>query len=553
MRLRNRLGVSALAISLVATPIVLAQVSARPLAQVEAWGVGWIGANEGALPATFWDRAGAETLAPLMAALHPKDLSPAARAALRRILLSRSKGPADGDKLTPERLRLIEAIGETGHAIDLRRRYPATEWGKSGERQAAEFDLLAGNADTACTTATGKPANDTAWMPLRAVCAAFSKEAGASLIVEQVARSDESLGVWLVAALPAINSIEISKPEGRFATPLEAAVSVAAKLPVPANAFATTTPDAIAAIARNKAAIPEQRRAALRPALAADRLTPAEAVEILSLKSSEAPKPQARGAAPKPDYLLLAVASAADKDAKPETKAAAIATALRASETLADGRLAAIALGETIASLPRNETTLAYAEPFARAALLAGNIKLATDWRRHLGSVATEKQDAWAAARLDFMLVLAGASSEAPSDILDRMLEAAPYASPGSAPARPGAADQQLSLRRIETTRALFMAVGTGRDLTAAQRATLAAQRSAGRGVSDAVIARIASAARQDADAEAALAILGQLGPDVSALSFAGLADLLTQLREIGMIADADAIALEAMQVWKAL
>ena len=59
--------------------------------------------------------------------------------------------------------------------------------------------------------------------------------------------------------------------------------------------------------------------------------------------------------------------------------------------------------------------------------------------------------------------------------------------------------------------------------------------------------------AAQDADAEAALAILGQLGPDVSALSFAGLADLLTQLREIGMIADADAIALEAMQVWKAL
>jgi glycerate kinase len=71
--------------------------------------------------------------------------------------------------------------------------------------------------------------------------------------------------------------------------------------------------------------------------------------------------------------------------------------------------------------------------------------------------------------------------------------------------------------------------------------------------VSDAVIARVASAARQNAHGEAALAIIGQLGSDVSALSFAGLADLLTQLRAIGMTEDANAIALEALQVWKAL
>jgi hypothetical protein len=97
------------------------------------------------------------------------------------------------------------------------------------------------------------------------------------------------------------------------------------------------------------------------------------------------------------------------------------------------------------------------------------------------------------------------------------------------------------------------MLVGTGRDLTAAQRATLSLQRTAGRGVSDSAIARIVSAARQNADAEAALAIISQLGPDVSALSFAGLCDLLTQLREIGMTDDANAIALESLQVWKAL
>jgi hypothetical protein len=43
------------------------------------------------------------------------------------------------------------------------------------------------------------------------------------------------------------------------------------------------------------------------------------------------------------------------------------------------------------------------------------------------------------------------------------------------------------------------------------------------------------------------------LGPDVSAVSFAGLADVLTQLRRVGFEKDVDAIALEALQVWKAL
>lgn len=556
MPLRNRIGIGVLALALAGAPAVWAQVASRPLAQVDAWGVGWIGSSEGALPATFWDNTSADTLAPLLAATQPKDLAPAARAALRRVLLSRSKGPDEGDKLTPERLRLIEAIGETAYAADLRKRYPATEWGKSGERQAAELDLLLGERDTACASAISKPATDADWLPLRAACAALNEDAGATLMAEQIARTNESLGVWLVGALPAIGSPDIDKPEGRFATPLESAVSIAARLPAPPKAFANVAPDLAAAIALDRNATLEQRRAALRPALASGRLKPADAVAILSLKIADAAKPATRGAPAKPDYLALAIAAAADKAAKPEARAAAYATALRSTESFADSRLAAFALSADIKALPRNQATLPYAEPFARAALLAGDHKLAADWRKHLGTAPKDKQDAWAAARIDLMLSLAGASSEAPAVILDRMLKAAPYPVPAAnaaTPVRtPAAVEQQLALRRIENTRALFISVGAGRDLTAAQRATLAAQRTAGRGVSDAAIARIASAARQNAHGEAALAIIGQLGSDVSALSFAGLADLLTQLRAIGMTDDADAVALEALQVWKA-
>ncbi len=557
MHLRSRLVTAALAIAAATTSVAWAQVATRPLAQVEAWGVGWIGTSEGALPASFWDNTSAGLLAPLMTSLQPRDMAPSARAALRRMLLSRSKGPDEGDRLTPERLRLMEAIGEAAYATDLRKRYPATDWGRSGERQGAEIDLLLGNAETACAAASGKPATDADWLPLRATCAALKKDAGANLIAEQIARTNESLGLWLVGALPAITSPDIAKPDGRYATPLEAVISVAAKLTVPANAFLATAPDIAAAIALDKDATPEQRLSALGPALNSGKLKPADVVAILGLKSEETPRPTTRGAPAKPDYLALAIAAAASKDAQPEAKAAAYAAALRTAENLADGRLAALALSGEIKNLQRNATTLPFAEPFARAALLAGDTRLAADWRKHLGTAPEDKQDAWAAARIDLMLAFAGANTETPSAIIDRMLDAAPYpvaaANAVSTAKVSAAVEQQRALRRIENTRALFMLVGTGRDLSASQRATLSVQRTAGRGVSDAAIARIASAARQNADAEAALAIINQLGPDVSALSFAGLSDLLTQLREVGMTDDANAIALESLQVWKAL
>lgn len=557
MRRRSKLGLAALTVALVAAPVLAQQVSSRPLAQVDAWGVGWIGANDGALPVGFWDNTTADTLAPLMASIQPKDLSPAGRAALRRILLSRSKGPANGEKLIPERLRLMEALGETANAADLRKRYASADWGKAGERLAAEFDILNDNADVACATALAKLAANAEWLPARAVCSALKKDAGATLIAEQIARTDENLGVWLLGALPAINTPGTTKPPGRYATSLEAAVSVAAKLSVPANAFAATPPDIAAAVALDKDATPEQRRAALPSAVTTGKLRPADVSAILALKAADAPKPAARGASAKPDYLALAIAAAADKAAKPEAKAAAYVAALRSAETLADGRLVATALAGEIKSLPRNDATLPFADAFARAALLSGDVKLATDWRKHLGTAPSDKQDRWAAARIDLMLSYAGANTEKSSAILDRMLETAPYpitaANAVSTAKQPSAVEQQLAIRRIENTRALFMQVAAGRDLSATQRATLAAQRSAGRGVSDAAIARIASAARQDANAEAALAVIAQLGPDVSALSFAGLADLVGHLRDVGMTDDANAIVLESLQVWKAL
>ena len=565
MRRRNSVLAGGLALALAATltaPALSQQVSSAPVGQVDPWGVGFLVASEAAIPVGFWANTNGDALAPVFAALQPKDLSPTARAMLRRIMLSRSKAPTGGAVLTPERLRLIEQLGETAHSADLRKRYADADWGKSGERLAIELDLVSGKKE-ACSRTAGKPTADKSWMPVRAFCATLNGDVNSTnLIVEQIASTDEAFGVWLLAAAGAIATPEGKKPEGRYATPFEAAVSVAAKLSVPANALSAAPGDVAAAIVLNPTATLEQKRAALRPALDSGRIKSADVLAVLTAKAeTPAPKPaNIRGAPPRPDLLAAALAAFATADAKPDTRAKAYADALKAAESMSDARLASVALTDAIKALPKNEMTAPHAETFARAALLTGDEKQAGDWRKLMNALPKESADAWAAARLDLMLSYAGANNEKPSAILERLLAAAPYAPPPE-PGKPAPpppktaspADKQLDLRRIENTRALFLYVGTGRDLSPDHRAVLATQKTAGRGVSDSAITRIVSAADQDADGEAALAILSLIGPDPSALSFAGLSDLLTQLRRIGMESDANALALESLQVWKAL
>lgn len=547
MRPRNRL-LAAAALALALGVPAAAQVTSGSLPQTDPWGVGWISANDGPLPTTIWNNTDEATLAPLFAALKPRELAPSARQALRRVLMSKAKGPG-GITLIPERLRLLEELGETTSAIDLRRRYREQEWGKDADILSAEFGLASGGRDAACSLAARQ--TDAAWRSVRALCAALAGDAGGTyVLVEQIAATDEAAGMWMLGALPAINAPELKKPEGRYATPFEAAVSVGAKLPVPANAVAGMRADVAAAIATNENATPAQRRAALRIAVEGGKLTAADVAEVLSLPA-DAPAP-ARGATARPNALAQAMTAAADTEAETATQAAAYAAALKAADTLTDARIASLGLLAAIKALPRNDDTLAYADAFARASLIAGDTALAGEWRKHLGTMAEDSQDAWANARLDLMLNLAGAKTDKPVELLGHMIAAVQPKEGATAGAASSSGEQQLAIRRIENTRVLFLHVGLGRELTGEQRTLLSSSRTAGRGVPDAAIARITTAARQDADGEAALAAVAQLGSDVSALSFAGLSDLLAQLNVIGMGKDAEAIALEAMQVWKA-
>lgn len=531
-------------------------VSAAPLGQSDPWGVGWLGRADGALSATIWSGTDAQTLAPLFAELKPAALSPAARAVLRRVLLSSARGPSGEPDLLVERLRLLEQSGETARSADLRRRFPKTGWGVSGDRLASDLDLAAGNNETGCARVAPRRADDPVWMSLRALCLALAKDFDAATLVgEQALDIEGKADAWLLAALETMREPLKTKPAGRYGTAFEAALSVAAKLSAPANAFAATPADVAAAVVRHPGATAEQRRGALRIAVDGGKLKPEEVLAALvESATSEAEAAKARtgrvGQRPTADFLTLALAAREAED--PAARAAAYAAALKGADNASDARIAALALQAAIRALPKSAAAAANAETFARASLLAGDIRQAREWRRLMDDLAGDKVDLWAAARIDLMLGYAAGEDAETAEVLERMLDSVPAAL--AAPPRTlSPAQRQADLRRIENTRVLFLYAGTGRTLGPAARSVLAAQRTAGRGVADAALARIQAAADGKAEGEALIAIVAQLGPDTSALSFSGMADLLTHLRRLGFAAEANAIALETLQVWKPL
>ncbi len=538
-----RSSILALCIAATASNATAQVVSSGPLQQVEPWAVGWLGQADGALPSDIWRNTDAATLQPLMESINPPQLSPAAQHAMRLLMMSSARSPTDGAELIPERLRLLEALGETQRADDLRSRFSDTEWGADGEQRAAAFALLDGRARSQCASVAETRADDPDWMPTRALCYAIAEDYdAAALLGEQAAQSNPDLGAWLLAAIENKREPARNAPDARFTTPFETAVSLTANLDVDLDDLATIPSDIAAIILRHPAATPEQKRTVLPAAVAGGRISTADIVAILTPAAEDADAP--------PDASVqAALAAAADAEIAAADKAAAYAAALSVAERRDPFHLSSLALHEALGALQPTTESAEHAALFARAALVLGDTELAGKWREIIPS--GEDADPWSAARLDIASALAGAP---PADLpaaISTFITASPLAADAERPTG-RAARATFDARLAETSRALFLLIGTGRPLPPTARAVIADLRTAGNGVSDPALLRAQAANTADAPGEAALAALTLIAADPSSQSYIGLADALTQLRAAGLPTAADAIALEAMQLHKA-
>lgn len=516
-------------------------VSSGPLQQVDPWGVGWLGQANGALSSDIWQNTNAAALKPLLESIDPARMSPAARSALRRLMMSAARSPANGAEIIPERLRLLEALGETARADDLRSRFTETEWGAGGEQRAAAFALLDGRVRGQCARIAEQPADDPAWMPARALCYAIAEDYdAAALLGEQAAQTDTDLATWLLAAIENKREPARRPPAARFSTPFETAVSLTTNLPADLDDLAAIRPDMAAIILRHPSATPEQKGAVLPAAVEGGQITEADIVAILTPAEDDAEPPEGS--------VQAALVAAGSAETPPADKATAYAAALSVAERPGPFHLSAMALHNALGDLQPTDETSEHAALFARAALAVDDTELAGKWR---AAIADDGADAWSNARLDIASALAGAP---PADLpaaISSLIASSPLTEDAERPTG-RAARAAFDARLAETTRILFLLVGTGRALPPEGRALLAGLRTSGNGVSDPAISRAQAANNASAPGEAALAALSLIAADPSSQSYIGLADTLTQIRAAGFDAAADAIALEALQLHKA-
>ena len=517
-------------------------VSSSPLEKVEPWAIGWLGQADGALSSDIWRNTDAATLKPLLEATNPAATSPAARHAVGLLMMSAARSPANGDELIPERLRILEALGETAHADDLRSRFTDTEWGANGDQRAAAFALLDGRARSQCARIAETRADDAAWMPTRALCYAIAEDYdAAALLGEQAAESNPDLAAWLLAAIENKREASSRPPEARFTTPFETAVSLTTNLKIDLDDLALVPADIAAIILRHPSATPEQKRTVLPAAVAGGRMSTADIVALLAPTEDDADTPPEGS-------VQAALAAAVNPEASPADKAAAYAAALSIAERRAPFHLSSLALHDAISALQPTDETTEHAALFIRAALAASDTELAGKWRAALPT--GDDADAWSDARLDIAATLAGNPPADLNGAISSLIAASPLVEDAKRPTG-RTARAVFDTRLAETTRALFLLIGTGRPLPPEARALIADLRTSGAGVSDPALLRAQAANTADAPGEAALTALALIATDPSTQSYIGLSDALTQLRAAGFKASADAIALEAMQLHK--
>jgi hypothetical protein len=518
---------------LTASPAYGQAIESSPLSQLDPWGVGWLGQAQGALPASIWSGADRDQLNSLMTGLNPTEMSPALREALRRVLMSAARSPEGGEALIWERIRLLEATGRSREANRLRETFPETEWGRAHLRQRSEADLAAGAFPDACERVAQQRADDTEWLPLRALCLALANDFNAAAAAAEHS-TGFAAGAWLIAAIETMREPVGNRPEGRFSTPLETAISVAAGLKPPRGGMSGLAADTALAIARRAEASPELRRSAARRAAFETDLSALD-VRGAFLEPTAASDPWETA-------FALALSLSQPSDASSSERLAAFSDALRLAGSADTFMLTAKGLSAALAEAPTETAGGAEADRFARACLIAGNSVCAETWKALLSRGDADGGDTWAAARIDLLQTLMNGRREAAGEALARLV---------ASETAPGAAAKAQEARRTETSRALFLSAALDVPLTPQLRRTLGERRTAGRGISDAQLVRLQAAVTAGATAESVLLGVSLASPDPSAVSFAGLADILTQLRRAGLEQAADAIAIEALQPWK--
>jgi len=564
----------------------LAQIEAGGIGDVDPFGRGYLENDETAMPTDMWKASRTSELLPLMEKVRTVSLTPTERSLLRRVVLSPAARP-DGDdaaQVLAQRARIMFEIGEAEAASDLLSRLEENPSGLDAEALAIDLQLALGNNATACEprNASGQTSSDDAfWAKLRTACALLVGDlVGADLAAEIAAGRGVDDDWFFNAVYATTTADEDGKPNAKYDSGLNLALSEAAELEPGDVLTATERGDLAAAMARRES-LPIGLRVHAAGIAAEAGLIAADFHRdlfdmLIAQDGYEATRPielalvppapdQGDGSDPEPDKGVddggadsgddaEAPASETDTDTAsrkdglseeaiaatanvPAVRAGYLADALAAAAGDA-ARFAAMSrlLLEDIEALPRTASTSLNSLAFTRAAIAAGDPALAAAW---LGAASAEnaaEQDPFELAWTEGLVLLASGevSKQDAMPVADAIADAA------DTTGKQRAAGQ-------------LFAAWTALDIasSASARAMLAGLDAPVREIGEWDLLRVGAAAEAGGAGEVVLGVIGFTGGDPARLAPLDLIVLIEALRDIDADDAARTLALEATGYWK--
>lgn len=380
------------------------EVESATLAQ-DAFSTGLLTPAEGALPASLWQGARADTLEYLLSQMPARVSSPGLGNVLTRTLLSSGAGPDSAPaSLGGAKLQVLANMGFSEDVRSLASLSNTPSSDPQISKALAVADLLDGDIDRACqrNAALSSSRNETFWVKLRVLCYHKTEAFDAADLTIDILQERNVLSDSEVPLFFALTSNAASGLEPVVTTPLHYAIATHLKLPINSSSVETAGAGVLKAMANNAQLPPRARLSALTQAAS---LGVHDAASVQAVFNSIAVDPDTLGNAnsllseqPGDIYTDVVVNRTIQQMSAPEflrDKASLIANSLAASETFDRAHTLSILYADEIMALEGALIGPSEAGQFGLSRLIIGDSAGAEKWLRAMlggGSVAVMEE-----------------------------------------------------------------------------------------------------------------------------------------------------------------
>lgn len=509
-----------------------AQIESDSMDDLGAWGQRSLPSGAKEFPTTLWRNSHDAYLLTSLRSIDGTALGPAERKLLRRLVLSPAT-PPDGDlaeAILAERARLMIEIGEVRAAALSAVQLTEVSLEFDAEAMAIDLDLASGQEASACGQLDGALRDGEYWLKLRAVCAVLRDNfSGAQLAIE-FATSQGVEDSWIVEAIFAAGGDSPIRPDARYDTGLNIALSNKIGLQAPDELALPDRPDLAAAAALRPSLPLELRAQFARLAGQHDLIGPEERREIyLNLLAPAEYEPT--------DDVELALATFLNPLTTDQERVERISGVLRAhaEDSLVGYRNISHVLLTEMQALSPSVETVPYALDLARAFLVSRDSSNAKFWLQGVDLEGVEPTDPFASALLDLAVTMADPETpQTPKVELEERLI--------------GAVD---SIERESRVAGLFAVLSSlGHPLSPVARDFVVQTEPEGERLQQGHLTAIKAAVAADAVGEAVLMILMTTNGDAGRLAKTDLGLLLEALTALDAEDIARELALESTKYW---